>query len=115
MKTGIENLKVLIGFGLTLGQKSFEVLADGKLEFAETIELLGVARDVPQVIEAIKRAPDELADLDPGEQAQLYKEIQTKFDLENETVEKAVEVGLRTTLTIVAAVYEVRELLPKAA
>lgn len=111
---GIENLKTIILFGLIIGQKGYKALEDGKLELVETLDLLGETRKVPEVLEAIKRAPEELANLDMEEQQQIYSKVQAEFDLPNDKLEAAIEIGLRVTLNVVSSVYEVRELFKAA-
>lgn len=114
-KVGIQNLSALIMFGLTLGQKGYEALEDGKLDFTEILDFIGEARKVPEVKVAIERAPEELADLDMEEQAEIYRLVQEKFDLPNDKVEQAIEIGLRVVLSFVSGAVEVKQLFSKAA
>jgi hypothetical protein len=115
MHLGINNLSTVITFGLSIGQKIGDSLEDGRLDLMESLEFVGEVKKIPDVITAIKKAPEEIADLDMEEQEELYRMIQEEFDLANDKVERAIEIGLRATLNLVGTVNEIRELFPNKA
>ena len=90
-KIGISNIRVIILFGLAIGQKVANALEDGKVNFVEVISFTPEITKIPNVAEAVKRAPAEFLDLDESEKLELVTMVQKEFDLDNDTVEEAIE------------------------
>lgn len=93
-KLGIDNLALLVIFGLTLTKKTLEVTADGFQPAKDLFELFPSLMQVPTVYAQADEALAELKDLDKDEEGQLNDKVQAAFDIPNDKVEFFVKHGL---------------------
>ncbi len=90
-KVGTEHIIVVMDSVLAIGTDIAGAMEDGKITLAE---ILGMSKEIPGAIAAIKAAPDlpgELSDLDDAERAQIITHFAEKFSLPNAEVEQRVE------------------------
>jgi len=90
-KVGIGNIQIIVGFGLSMAKELQKGLEDGKLQFGEIIGFADNLASIPNVVQAVQKAPAEFLDLTAQEQEQLKKFVQDGFDIENNKVELAIE------------------------
>lgn len=98
-KIGITNIKIIILFGLSIGQKISGALEDGKMGFGEVISFTPDIAKIPNIVEAVKKAPAEFLDLDEVEKVELVTMVQEEFDLDNDKVEEAIEESFAFALS----------------
>lgn len=90
-KIGIENIKIILIFGLSLAQELQRGLEDKKLNFGEIIGFTDDLAAIPSVVEAVKKAPAEFLDLDEEEKEEIHQLVIDEFDISLDHVEMAIE------------------------
>lgn len=90
-KIGIDNIKIILLFGLSLAQELQQGLKDNKLSFGEIIGFTDDLAAIPSVVEAVKKAPAEFLDLDAQEKEEIHQLVVDKFNIDAENVELAIE------------------------
>lgn len=110
-KVGIENLVVIVGFILGLGNKVGEALEDGKVSFAETMGLLPELIKLPTALKALPEAAHEIQDLDMEERQELERIIAQKFQIVGkENIENLIEQSLFLALNLAIFVKSLQAL-----
>lgn len=92
---GIDQLVLLIGAVASFGGTMGAIFEDGKINWEDSLhmtKLFGHMRDFAAI--DYKKAVPQAKDLDEGEIKRLGLVFDSKFDLENEDLEKKVEEGL---------------------
>jgi len=105
-KSGIEHIVVVMDSVLAIGTDIAVAMEDGKLSLAE---ILGMSKDLPGAIGAIKAAPDlpaELSDLDDAERDQIIAHFADKFELPKHEVEQRVERLFRVAVNFAEQIAE---------
>ena len=105
-KLGTKSIVVVMDAVLAIGTDIHDAMADGKITLPE---ILGMSKDLPGAISAIKAAPDlpgELADLDDAERDQIIAHFAEKFSLPNADVEQRVERLFRVAVNFAEQVAE---------
>jgi hypothetical protein len=105
-KKGTEHIIIVMDSVLAIGTDIHDAMADGKITLPE---ILGMSKDLPGAIAAIKAAPDlpgELSDLDDAERDQIIAHFADKFELPNHEVEKRVERLFRVAVNFAEQVAE---------
>lgn len=115
-KLGIESIKIIILFGLSLGNELGKALEDKKLSIGEAFGFIDDLNDIDDVIEAVKKAPAEFLDLDSEEKAEIQSIVKVEFDIEDDKVEDAIEESFGFTLDTFRYVNRMRKIFtPKKA
>jgi len=94
--TGIEHLKTAVAFVATAFSSVTKATADGNIGLGDITTFIGLARKLPEGIAAIKEAPTELADLDPGEASELVQAVADAIghDVITPKTQKIAEIAL---------------------
>lgn len=114
-KLGIENITIIISFGLSFGNELGEALEDKNLSFREALGFLDDLNDIPDVIDAIKRAPAEFLDLDDQEKIQIQEMVKTEFNIADDMVEEAIEESFAFALSTFRYIMRMRKIFTKKA
>lgn len=88
---GIEELKDVVKLGLDIG----EALVDGI-----GIEDISALFSLPEAIAGISNVPDEIADLDEAEKAELQEFVRAEFDIPNDQLEEFIESAIAVVLEL---------------
>ncbi len=113
-KVGIKNLKVIIGFNLSVGEELAKALEDGQFSFSEVLGFTDELMEIPKVVEAVKKAPEEFKDLDEKEAAELKEYFCIEFDIANDKVEAAIEASFKFAIAIAEFAFSMAEIfIPK--
>lgn len=99
-KFGVENIKVLLGFGFGIGKQLETALGDGKITFSDLPGFIGQFMGLQAVVDASKPAAAELLDLTSEEREELNAWAQKEFDLKNDELESKIEAGLDMALSL---------------
>lgn len=97
---GIENLKKVALFGITLGSDVAKVLADGKVSVLEGFSLLPDLMGITGIIQSAPDIKAEFADLTSEERAELNAYIQGTFDIEDDVLENKIEKGIAAAIAV---------------
>ena len=97
---GIENLKLVAKFGITLGQDAARILADGKVTAIEGLSLLPDLMGISGILSAKDDIAAEFKDLDTAERAELNAYIASEFDLANDVLEAKIEKSIAAAISI---------------
>lgn len=106
-KVGIDHIITVMDGILAIGTDLATALEDGKLSMVETI---GLSKNIPAAIAAIKAAPDlpaEIRDLDDEERAQIIAHFSEKFDLPNDELEQRVEKLFAISVNVAEQAVEI--------
>ena len=112
-KLGIQNLKIVIGAAIEMYQQIDASLADKKISIGEGISFLPQLANLPNAVEAAKRAPAEILDLDQEEQKEIFNYFAQRFDIANDKVEEAIELSLHYALQTASYGLQMNRLLSK--
>lgn len=106
-KIGIENLKLLIGLPIELGNIADAIGHDSKSGWKRYLKLVDV---LDEVLDAVKvnysKLESELRNLDDVEKAELQKYIAEKFSIEDKNLESVIERSLVILQNIGSLVVE---------
>lgn len=104
MKTQMDELKEIVGFGLGLGNAIGTALEDGKVEVKEATLLLPVALQAPEAFSGVTEAFEKLKSLTPAEASELQSYVIGQFNIPQDKVEVMVEAAIGLALDIWARV-----------
>lgn len=108
-KFGIENLKLLIKFPLSLTKELTEDFADGKLSFGEQFWLINQIIQAAGIVKAWPIIKKELADLTAAEKKELRAWVMVQFNI-NVTVKNAdIDKLVKSSLAFAVAGCEMVE------
>lgn len=97
---GIENLKVVAKFGITLGEDVAKVLADGKITALEGLGLLPDLMGISGILENKDAIVSEFKDLTSEERAELNTYIAGEFDIANDVLELKIEKSIAAAVAV---------------
>ena len=100
MALGIDNLKMVVKFGVQLGQDVAKIFADGKVTTIEGLSLLPDLMGIQGIIQAKSDIAAEFKDLSTDERAELNAYIQEEFDLDDDVLEAKIEKSIAAALSI---------------
>ena len=104
----VKEVKELIGFGISLGERVAKSLEDGELTWTDAFQFVGVLGEANKALQGIGSIPGELADLSEAEKDELVAYVEAEFDIENDKVERAIELGFEIAASLVQFVAEWR-------
>lgn len=93
-KMGIDELKDVIRFGISLGESVDQALADGKFDITELGLLMTPIMQIGPAFTGIDKVGGEIKDLDEAELAELKLFVEEELDLANDKVEEIIEKAL---------------------
>lgn len=101
----IENLKKVVKLGLNLGEFVEGVLKPDVTDLAKAIELV---KEGMEAVGSIGQVIPEFLDLDSAEKDELKAMVVAEFDLADDKVEAAIEMGLKVVidLSVLAALFK---------
>lgn len=97
---GIENLKAVAKFGIELGEKAADALADGKITASEAFGFLPTLMAIPDILSRKDAIVAEFKDLSGDERYELNAFIQAEFDIANDALENKIEKGLNAVVAV---------------
>jgi len=100
MALGIENLKQVVKFGVTLGEDVATVLADKKISIVEALSLLPDLIGISGILENKDEIKAEFADLTPEEMQELNDYIAVEFDITDDSLEAKIEKAIAAALAV---------------
>jgi len=99
---GIQEIKDVLAFGLSL-QKAYSLAqADGKIGTADLGLLVDPMMKLMPAIENIKDVPAELKDLSDQERGELSSWVKASYDIADDELEKKIEGGIDLMLHLAA-------------
>lgn len=114
MKVGIVNLLLLTNESAQLASNVAGIFADGKPDWKDLDEgwkMIGNLKDLQKI--DLASLQEEAKDLDKVEYAELYNAFKASFNLDNDTIEGAVEEGLGILFTSIQGVLALAALASK--
>lgn len=90
---GIEKIRILLVFVITLGESFAEKMADKKIKLSEAFGLMLNLRPLPGIIRDRAQLVLEFKDLDTAEKKQLVDLVAVELDLPNDEIEAKIEQG----------------------
>ena len=109
--TGIENIKVCIGFVLDITEDVQTALADGKFNVKDSILFVG---DIPQVPKAVRSAGkfwDELQDMDESESNEIIQFVVDRVKCDSVKAKQIIAKSFKTAISISHVVNDGIELV----
>ena len=106
---GIENLKLLIKFPLSLTKELTEDFADGKLSFGEQLGLITQIIQAAGIVKAWPEIKKELADLTAAEKKELRTWVVSQFSLDVSVKNAAIDKLVKSSLAFAVAGWELVE------
>ena len=97
---GIEKIKDVLAFPLSLHMAVDRARADGKIDAADLGFLVDPLMKAPAALSGAKEALKELRDLDDNERTAINQWAQSVYDIEDDGLEQTVESGLDLALSI---------------
>lgn len=97
---GIESLKTVAKFGIELGEKAADALADGKVSATEAFGFLPTLMAIPGILAQKDDVVAEFKDLTSEERSELNAFIAAEFDIANDALESKIEKGLSAVVAI---------------
>ncbi len=113
MNYGIDNIKKLLTFALSLSNELSSDLSDGKISFFEGLSMVTDIMQLTGVVKAWPAIKQEIADLDADERKQLNDFVAGQFGVPNANVEAFVEKALSWVLETVALATQIKTLKKK--
>ena len=104
---GLKEIKEMLEFVFALGGAIDKALADGKLDYMDTIHIVPALMKMGPAIENVKDIPKELKDLSDAEIEELKTWIADNFDIANDEIESYIEIGLNVVLSIYSLVKKI--------
>lgn len=108
-KRGIDELKDVIKFGLSLAEGFINSVADGQITLFDGIHFKDAIVDLPDAIENIDEVFDEICDLDESEIEELKEFVEKEFEIPYEKTEKVIELALGLVLSLIGTINEIRK------
>jgi hypothetical protein len=109
---GIKETKELVGFVLALGNAVGKSLADGMVGWMDLVHFFSAVREAPDAINGLSALPGELADLSEAEKGELFKFVEGKFDIPQDSVEPLLEKAIKAGIILADLIADFRK--PKA-
>ena len=97
---GIENVKRLLGFGLSIGNSIGKGLEDGKFDLADALAIAPDLLSLPDIIANGSETIDEVLDLTEEEGQELVEYAKAVFQLEDEQIEQRIESALALGMSV---------------
>ena len=111
---GTENLETLLFWTIDTAQEVITgATSDNRLTWSEALGLGDNVLALPTVINSIKHLKDEWDDLSKEETDILSKKIEDRFDIENDKVEKLIEMSIDIVIRNVKYATEVVAMFKK--
>ena len=88
---GIEATKEVTGTLIELGTIVGEIVTGKITPFQSVMKLLSEAKDLPSLLERFKELPGEFIDLSDSELESLKANVNSKFDIMDDDLEKDIE------------------------
>lgn len=110
-KLGIDNLALLVIFGLTLTKNTLAALKDGFQPAKDLMDLFPTLMQIPNVYTHAAEAVAEFKDLDPTEEEQMNEKVKAALPgIPNEKVKFFTEHGLELGFHSMVLVNEFKAL-----
>jgi len=104
----IKELKDVVRFGISLGERIASALEDGELTWADAFKFVGVLGEASDALKGAQSIPGEMMDLSVDEKAELDAMVVTEFNIPNDKVEAYIEQGFKVATAIAQIVTEWR-------
>ena len=109
MSLGIEKIKDVLAFPLSLHVAYEKANADGKLGLTDLMHLVDPLRKLPRALSGAKDAIEEVRDLDPVEMDLLNKWVAKEYEISDDVLEKKIEAAFDLALSIAKFVGVLKE------
>lgn len=103
-KLGIEGIKSVLAFPLSIHMAYAAANADGKIDMLDVPLLMGPAMKLVPAMQKAKQAVAEIKDLDTNERAELNDWAKVEYDIADDTLEAKVEASIDVLLSIAVLV-----------
>lgn len=99
----IDNLKTVIGFGISLGNGLGNMFSEPEADFDlnDAFNLLPLLVGIPNVLDSFPEAKSELLDLDDEEKQALIEWVDEEFDLPQDNLEQRIEDAVELAFHVV--------------
>lgn len=98
---GINELKEVVAFGVSLGNALGKALEDGKITLTDAGLVVDPLLKAVPAFNGLEQVPAELADLTDEEKAELLQFVSEAFDIPQEKTEALVERGLKIAVDVI--------------
>ena len=78
-----------VGFAIYDGVKA--TMADGKVTWTDTMNVLPIARELPEAIKGFDTIPDSFKDAEEADRTYFTEHFKTELDLPNDELEALIE------------------------
>lgn len=99
-KLGVEGIKKVLAFPLSLHMAFEAANADGKINVADIGLLMNPVMKLTGAIPMAKQAFEEIKDLDEVERADIMQWSQAEYDISDDVLEEKVEAGIDLALAV---------------
>lgn len=100
-KLGIENLKIVLDFPLSLHMAADQAKHnDGKIDLNDIGLVMPPAMKLVPAINSSKEAFAEYKDLDDAERTELNSWVQAKYDIKNDELEEKIEAAFDAAFSV---------------
>lgn len=111
--TGIKELKEMVSFGLTIPEAYYRAKEDGDIDISDIVHLYPIVQKAPDAIMDADEIPEELLDLTEEEYNELCNFVGEEFDIPEDRIEEAVEIGIKIGFHIALGVSKFKDIFSK--
>ena len=108
-KKGIENLKLAVAWGISLGSQIDKSLEDKKFRWFEAFGFVDELQALAELLPHIEDMAEEFRDLDTEEKNELVAFVSQEFNVAGEWAERITQVSLDTAVSTYISVKTWKE------
>lgn len=100
MSLGIQNIKEVMDFAITLAESLSLSLEDGQFDPTDVVNFIPTLQKVIPAFDEIGMVDDEFLDITDEEKEELVEYLQSNLDIADDTVEAFIEAAFATALEL---------------
>ena len=108
MADRLKETKECLDFVISLGEALAESLSDGQLDVSDLLTLWEPISNVSEAIDGWEKLREEIANLSMDDVHHLADYVQDEFDIEDDRIEKIIEDGLDTALSLLSFIERLK-------